>query len=251
MNTLRNGAKGNDVIKLQILLSGYLSPTVKIKSDGHFGSRTMDAVKMFQKKKGLASDGVVGPNTWLALLGNKQTKIRAQSTANLSPGAPWYEIAQAEMGVKEILGADKNHQRILDYHATTTLGAKTDEVPWCSSFVNWVMKQSGIQGTNNALAKSWVDWGIEVNTPKRGDIVVIKRINKKSDSYTGSSSGYHVGFYVTANKVVISILGGNQGNSVKKSNFMLRSYEVVAYRRPNNPILGVPLNISSMLSRIA
>lgn len=252
MRTLKIGARGNDVIKLQILLNGYLNPAIKIKNDGHFGKQAMDAVKAFQKKKGLTSDGIVGSKTWSALSGNAKTHMSIQNTTESAISAPWYDIAQAEMGVKEILGANKNNQRILDYHATTTLGAKTDEVPWCSSFVNWVTKQAGIEGTNNALANSWVDWGVDVSVPKKGDIVVIKRINKNSDSHnTGSSTGYHVGFYVTANKVAILLLGGNQGNSVKKSNFMLRSYEVVAYRRPRTPILGAPLRISSMLARMA
>ena len=159
MKILKLGAKGNDVIKLQILLNGYLNPTVKVKNDGHFGKRTMDAVKIIQEKKGLVSDGIVGSKTWNALLGNTKTQINTQSASELVFDAPWYNIAQAEMGVKEILGASKNNQRILDYHATTTLGAKTDEVPWCSSFVNWVMKQAGIEGTNNAMAKSWMNWG--------------------------------------------------------------------------------------------
>lgn len=251
MQTLKVGARGNDVIKLQILLNGYLNPAIKIKNDGHFGKRTVDAVKAFQKKKGLTSDGIVGPNTWSAFSGNAKTQLSTQNTSESAINAPWYDIAQAEMGVKEILGVNKNNQRILDYHATTKLGAKTDEVPWCSSFINWVMNQAGFEGTNNALAKSWADWGMDVSVPTKGDIVVIKRINKGSDSKTGSSTGYHVGFFVTANKVVISLLGGNQGNSVKKSNFMLRSYEVVAYRRPRTRILGVPLHTSSMLARIA
>jgi len=40
--------------------------------------------------------------------------------------------------VDEIPGSDHN-QRILEYHATTTLpsgDAGRDETPWCSSFVN-------------------------------------------------------------------------------------------------------------------
>lgn len=250
MQTLKIGVSGNDVIKLQILLNGYLGAGLKLKNDGHFGKRTEDAVISFQKKKNLVSDGIVGTKTWGALLGNTEMNIQPRSNTETVRNAPWYDIAQAEMGVKEILGANQNNHRILEYHATTTLGAKTDEVPWCSSFVNWVMKQAGIEGTNNALAKSWLDWGTGVSTPIKGDVVVIKRINKDSDEHTGSSTGYHVGFYVTSNNLVISLLGGNQGNSVKKSNFLLRSYEVVGYRRPVSAMLGVPLNTSSMLARM-
>lgn len=249
MQTLKIGVAGNDVIKLQILLNGYLGEIVKLKNDGHFGKRTEEAVILFQKKNNLNDDGIVGDKTWRALLGNEKMHIKPRSVVDTVSNTPWYDIAQAEMGVKEILGASKNNHRIIEYHATTSLGAKTDEVPWCSSFVNWVMKQAGIEGTNNALAKSWETWGNAVTTPIKGDVVVIKRKNENQDAQTGSSTGYHVGFYVTSNKLVITILGGNQGNSVKKSNFLLRSYEVIAYRRPLTSTLGVPLQTVPMLAR--
>ena len=35
--------------------------------DGFFGLRTEAAVKSFQKEKGLVADGIVNPQTWLAL----------------------------------------------------------------------------------------------------------------------------------------------------------------------------------------
>lgn len=250
MNTLKLGSRGNEVIQLQLLLNGHLSPQIKLKNDGIFGKNTVRAVKAFQKNKKLTQDGTVGPNTWRAL-GAKQNPTPPLESSQKTLGAPWHDIAVAEIGVKEILGKDSNNNRILEYHSTTTLGAKTDEVPWCSSFVNWVIKQSGFEGTNNALARSWATWGSAISTPRKGDIVVIKRKNKDSDTRTGSATGYHVGFYIISNSAVISILGGNQDNQVKKSNFMLRSYDIIAYRRPLSAIIGVPLNVKSMLQSYA
>lgn len=250
MNALKLGARGNEVIQLQLLLNGHLSPQIKLKNDGVFGKDTEKAVKAFQKKKGMAQDGIVGLNTWRAL-GAKQDSTPQPESAGKTFGAPWYDIAVAEIGVRELLGKINNNKRIIEYHSTTTLGAKTDEVPWCSSFVNWVIKQSGFDGTNNALARSWTTWGTADNVPRKGDIVVIKRKNKDSDPGTGSATGYHVGFYVTSNSAAISILGGNQDNQVKKSSFMLRSYDIVTYRRPPSAIVGVPLNVESVLQSYA
>ena len=39
--------------------------------DGIFGPKTRDAVKEFQGAHGLTVDGIVGPNTWAALGGNR------------------------------------------------------------------------------------------------------------------------------------------------------------------------------------
>ncbi|WP_028886308.1 TIGR02594 family protein [Teredinibacter turnerae] len=249
MKVLRQGARNNEVVQLQILLNAHLNPTIKLKNDGFFGRNTEDAVKAFQRAKGLVSDGVVGAKTWQSLT----KKIVNNVTKPLEPlnaTAAWYDIAVAEIGVKELLGIEKNNQRIIEYHSTTTLGAKTDEIPWCSSFVNWVMRQAGFEGTNNALAKSWLDWGSVVTTPQKGDVVVIKRKNATNDARTGSSSGYHVGFYVTSSNVVISLLGGNQSNSVKKSNFMLRSYDIAGFRRPKRRVLGLPLSVHSFIKNV-
>ena len=60
-NKLRKGSRGSQVIEVQRI--------VKVKPDGVFGPDTEDAVRRFQKAKGLASDGVVGADTWRALLG--------------------------------------------------------------------------------------------------------------------------------------------------------------------------------------
>ena len=59
------GAEGNSVIALQRLLNGN---GAKLAVDGDFGSKTLSAVKTLQKKKNIDIDGVVGKDTWGALL---------------------------------------------------------------------------------------------------------------------------------------------------------------------------------------
>lgn len=53
-----------DVRKLQASLeaAGY-----DLDTDGLFGAGTEQAVKAFQRERGLVADGIVGPNTWAAL----------------------------------------------------------------------------------------------------------------------------------------------------------------------------------------
>lgn len=65
--TLKIGAKGNITKLLQKVLKAY--GIANLKEDGIFGTDTYNAVVAYQKLKGLTADGVVGYNTWKALLG--------------------------------------------------------------------------------------------------------------------------------------------------------------------------------------
>jgi peptidoglycan hydrolase-like protein with peptidoglycan-binding domain len=62
-----NGSRGSAVLAVQHNLRfsyGFSSLAV----DGAFGPRTQTAVRDFQKKFGLAANGIVGPATWNALI---------------------------------------------------------------------------------------------------------------------------------------------------------------------------------------
>ncbi len=228
MSTMKLNDRGPEVRKLQILLNLKRPAHSKLHIDGHFGQKTREAVLAFQKMKGLAVDGEVGPRTRVAL-GLKSIPTSAAVTA---PGPAWLQIAIDELGIHEDFLPGQHNSRIVEYHQTTTLKATDDETPWCSSFVNWVLKQAGRQGTNSAAAKSWLDWGVAVTDPTAGVVVVIKKKIPGRDVATGSSSGFHVGFFISLSATHIRILGGNQSNQVKYSNFPLGSYEIKGYRKP-------------------
>jgi peptidoglycan hydrolase-like protein with peptidoglycan-binding domain len=59
MAILRNGTSGEPVKRLQAKLG--------VETDGEFGSNTEKALKDWQTKNGLASDGVAGPDTFMAM----------------------------------------------------------------------------------------------------------------------------------------------------------------------------------------
>lgn len=59
-------ASGAAVARLQTLLNEKLN--LKLMIDGRFGQATLRAVLQFQRKEGLMDDGIVGKNTWKALL---------------------------------------------------------------------------------------------------------------------------------------------------------------------------------------
>ena len=68
--TVKKGAKGNVTRLIQERLN---SVGVSLGVDGIFGTATYNAVKVFQRNRGLSQDGIVGKNTWNWLL--KGTKM--------------------------------------------------------------------------------------------------------------------------------------------------------------------------------
>ncbi len=133
----------------------------------------------------------------------------------------WLKKARLEIGEKEVDGPESN-QRIIDYHSFTNLKATEDSIPWCSSFVCFIMETSGIPSTKSAAARSWLDWGIPIEKPTLGCVVVLTR--------GFSTSSGHVGFLVAEVPGAVHILGGNQHNAVCVQSFPKIS--VIGYRLP-------------------
>ncbi len=69
LNQLEKGSDGEQVKTVQRLLIALGYKLEKYGVDGDFGDETVEAVKAYQKAKKLTADGVVGKNTWSALLG--------------------------------------------------------------------------------------------------------------------------------------------------------------------------------------
>lgn len=91
---------------------------------------------------------------------------------------------------------------------------------WCAAFVNMVLLENGIPRSSSVspyplMARSFLAWGEEVETPKQGDIVVFER----------GESGWqgHVGFFVSEKiedgQKWIYVLGGNQNDEVNVSRY--------------------------------
>ncbi len=82
---LREGSRGEDVVRLQQLLNkaGYNVGN----ADGIFGPATTTAVKAFQRDNGLTADGIVGPATWNALVNYKPPQPPTEQLPVLREGS--------------------------------------------------------------------------------------------------------------------------------------------------------------------
>jgi hypothetical protein len=69
---LKRGMSGEAVERMQAILAAWNKKALPIWGvDGDFGNETYAWVRKFQKAKNLSVDGIVGPQTWGALLDAK------------------------------------------------------------------------------------------------------------------------------------------------------------------------------------
>ena len=159
-----------------------------IEVDGWLGSKTISALDS------------IGSNMAHGALAFELSKLEESQDPH------YLTIARRELGVKEIKGR-KHNEHILKYHATSYGRYKNDEVPWCGSFVNWVMQEAGYLKTVRypERAKAWRKFGKAVSEPTHGCIAIKSR-----------SGGGHVCFVVGQSKKgkYLYCLGGNQGDAV-------------------------------------
>jgi len=198
----------------------------------NYGTRLiLELLEKYEKKKGLKRvqtalnemgkhlvvDGIIGNITINAIksVNNKvlHKKIYAQNsrdeTTVVESGThrpSWIKEAYKELGVKEKRGSASN-PRVEQYHdAVAGWASWKDDVPWCGSFVGFIMIKAG-QGkvSNSFRAKSWKNYGKRVMEPVLGAIAVKDR-----------RGGGHVGFVVgiSSNGKYLYILGGNQNDEV-------------------------------------
>lgn len=132
----------------------------------------------------------------------------------------WITQAKKYINEREIKG-DKHNPLILKWWKDIKRsGIKNDETPWCAAYVGGVLEEVGIKSSRFESAKSYLDWGVKLNSAKTGCIVVFSR-----------TGGGHVGFVVGQDKGGnLLVLGGNQNDAVNIKSFSKAN--VVGYRWP-------------------
>lgn len=127
-------------------------------------------------------------------------------------------IASRFIGMTE----DADRAELSAYIKTGGLSVNPDNTAWCAAFVGAVLAEAGMKGTGELNAKSYLQWGVKTETPKRGDVVVLWRGTR--ESWKG-----HVGFYYGSDESGnVRVLGGNQDDSVSIESFPVD--RVLSYR---------------------
>lgn len=134
----------------------------------------------------------------------------ASFTLGTSAEAGTYTIAKRYMGLHE----RKHTGKLRKY-----IGVNPRSTPWCGAFVATVSKRAGKRVPGGHLrAANWkrVGKGVSLKNARKGDLVIIR-----------TKRGHHVGFYAGRKNGRVQVLGGNQSNMVKISNFRAGSVQSV------------------------
>jgi uncharacterized protein (TIGR02594 family) len=120
-----------------------------------------------------------------------------------------YQVAAEHLGTKEWAGSKHNPKVVKMFKDAGNAWVKDDETPWCAAFVGSVLAECGLLGTGKLNARSYMNWGVDVDLSKarRGDVVIFWRV--KRAGWQG-----HVAFFHSYTDGVLEVLGGNQGNAV-------------------------------------
>lgn len=151
-------------------------------------------------------------NKILIGLGVISSVFVANLGANNMAFAGVYSIARGYVGLHE-----KKHTSRLK----KSIGVNPRRTPWCGAFVGSVAKRAGKRVPSGHLrALNWrgVGRAVTLKNARKGDVVVVR-----------TKYGHHVGFYSSVKNGRVQLLGGNQSNQVKISNYRIRS--IVSIRR--------------------
>lgn len=124
------------------------------------------------------------------------------------PTYPWINHALQDVGITEAKNMDKILSFFIKgaYKSGLTKMSEIQNEAWCAAWVGAKLEEIGIRGTGMANAKSYLNWGYQIDTPSYGAIAVFNRGSNPAEG--------HVAFIVGTTDGQMQMLGGNQSNSV-------------------------------------
>lgn len=145
----------------------------------------------------------------------------------------WLDQAWREFGEAERAGSSENPRIVAMFRDAGHPSVTRDEVAWCAAFCGACLERSGIKSTRSLMARSYLDWGVALSTPRMGAVAVFSR---GSDPAQG-----HVGFWLGESGDAVVLLGGNQGNAVSvarypKSRLLAVRWPEIVNAKPEAPL---------------
>lgn len=139
----------------------------------------------------------------------------------------WLKHAWLEAGVRESPGPASNDRILQFFNDVGHNEITSDEVAWCAAFVGACLERAGQASTRSLLARSYLEWGTPLRTPRLGAIAVFSR---------GADPGQgHVGFVIGSDGSRLFVLGGNQQDAVSVQSFDMTKLLGLRWPAGNTP----------------
>lgn len=226
-SVLRQGSRGGEVASLQRALAaaGFSPGPV----DGDFGPKTRAAVLAFQRAKGLAADGVVGPQTRSALRG-------ADGFSSTGPSAPTSPVSGSGGALwrQAVIDEARKH---LGVHEVGTNGnpfsryfGRGNEA-WCADFVSYVYTHAGHPlndpWTPSLLSKMKANGTYSRWSPQPGDVVMFDW--HPGSGYSAEHTGIVERVYSSNGKMYVDTIEGNSADAVRRRTYPLDSAYIAGF----------------------
>ena len=153
-----------------------------------------------------------------------------------------FDIARSYIGTTEGAGTADNPIIMEMYASVGHDWVEHDSVAWCAAFVGHCLERAGIRSTRKLTARSYLDWGVPVETAdaQQGDVGVIPR---GSSRWQG-----HVFFIDRIEGAWVWGLGGNQDDAVNVKRFPVS--KLLGVRRAGNVVPAVTLSVDAVQQRL-
>jgi len=126
-----------------------------------------------------------------------------------------YALGARCLGIREVPGPVHHPLIQFGFALCTSYGLDTpDEVPWCSAWLQVPCWWLGLPRSKSAAARSWLLVGQEIRLEDACmafDVVVLSRGDNVAAGHVGIYAGQGAGF--------VTVLGGNQADSVRLTDF--------------------------------
>ncbi|MCL6708601.1 peptidoglycan-binding protein [Pseudomonas sp. R2.Fl] len=202
-----------------------------IVANGDWGRVSIEALKVFQKRMGLAVTGVADQASVEALRINPSPRAPAvvAPTANMPP---WMAEMHRRMGLHEV----RDNAALTAFLKLGRFLGDPRDLPWCGDAVESCMAKvlpaEPLPG-NPFFAQAWASFGVDAGGPIVGAIGVIR----------WSPSSGHVGIVAGTDGRKVHLLGGNQSNAINVSTFDIGTKDkgFIAFRWPKTfPVTRYP-----------
>ena len=230
---LKKGTSGEDVLfcKQKLLELGFYGDHITTVTRKTFGADTLEAVKRFQAQAALNVDGVIGKETWAALVDGKITETEPVKTGMVSDKAKaicalaltrigdlyvWGASGLTDLSNTKIQAMDEEFARAITFRDSQYKAGFADLMAHdCSGFLSWLMRETGIWDDRKNCDGLWALCDMVArNELIAGDFLF-------RNSTTNAEDETHVGLYLGRGMVIhakgrdvgVVVEGINQGGS--------------------------------------